>query len=88
MSQVNDDLRMMCKIGYGLGLHTLTDSFVEIERHYDLFFPIKEAHQRLKELEEHINRHEGWGDTIRSVMGDGWCAKQDAEEAAYWEAQR
>lgn len=88
MRLVAEDFFKMCITGYGIGLPTVAEAFMEVERHYDLFFSIKEAHQRLKSLEEYINERELWGETIRRVMGDAWCDKQDAEEAAFWEKQK
>lgn len=87
MSQVVEDFHVMCRVGYGCGLQTVNEAFHQLSSHYDAFFLISEAVDRLQSLDQYICSQDGWGDTIRSVMGDAWCEQQDAEEAAYWEGQ-
>lgn len=88
MSQVENDFAMMCRIGYGCGLTHLDEAYSQISSHYDVFFPVEEAHKRLGDLAVEVCVRHGADKTIRSVMGDAWCAERDAEEAAYWESKK
>lgn len=84
---MNQDFITMCTVGYGCGLHTLNEAYDNLSRHYDAFFKIDEAQDRLVALEEYVLSQGDWGDTIRGVMGDDWCTKEDAKEEAFWESQ-
>lgn len=88
MSQVIEDFDMMCRVGYGCGLHTIAESYDQINRHYDAFFKIEKASARLNALDLYIFSQDGWGETILGVKGRAWCDARDAEERTFWESQR
>lgn len=82
------DYETMCQIGYGCGLTTIEGCYDQLSRHYDAFFLISEAVDRLKSLESYITGLGTWEKTVQEAMGQEWCDKQDAEEAAFWEGQK
>jgi len=86
MTQLSDDFTMMCRVGYGCGLTTVGEAFSQLCCHYDAFFKIEEANERIGAIASNVEFIEN--QTIREVMGDAWCDQQDAEEKAYWETQQ
>ena len=86
MNQVLEDLKMACKVGYGCGLETVQEAISNVAHHYDAFFRIEEANQRLGDMQNHINLNTPKDITIRNYMGEDWWDQVVAEEVAYWEA--
>lgn len=83
MSQVIEDFELMCRVGYGCGLQTISESYDQITRHYDVFFKIEEAASRLENLYFYIESQGDWGDTIKGVKGSAWCGSRDLEEKLF-----
>jgi hypothetical protein len=77
VSQAAKDYDLMCRVGYGCGLDSIDESFCQLSRHYDAFFLIEEARDRLNELSSYITSLGTWEKTLREARGDLWCDEQE-----------
>lgn len=81
-----NDFELMCRVGYGCGLKTLGEAYSQLCCHYDAFFLIEEANEKLHTLGELLVK-KGSMTTIREAMGDAWCDEEDRLEKEFFEQQ-
>ena len=84
----SQDFVTMCATGFGCGLKTLGESFNNMANHYDLFWKIEEANEKIGLLAKEIEAYpDGYNTTVKEAMGTAWVDAEIAAEKAFWEQQ-